>query len=228
MNPMHMAIILQTVLTIELTRNAYALFHVRTLWTHCVVNMYRFLSCLANTCDLHIMLHPADELDAVFCKYPHLWEALDTSLIPAAILAKIEGGRHRDPHTSLKARAGPQPFIHSQIKHLWDFSTIGYSLCRQKNKKLFYKGRFGGGNLLSNPHKWEMRNEMWKKHEWWFWIGKWEFPFLRRIIGFENRWILSPMSMVLNFYLSSRAGRSCACRGEAMWYSGHIRSTNVW
>ena len=191
--------------------------------------MYRFLSCLANTCDLHIMLHPADELDAVFCKYPHLWEALDTSLIPAAILAKIKGGHHRDPHTSLKARAGPHLLYTHKLSTCEIFQQSATLFVDRKTRSFSTKVDLGG-NLLSNPHKWEMRNEMWKKHEWWFWIGKWEFPFLRRIIGFENRWILSPMSMVLNFYLSYRDGRSCACRGEAMWYSGHVhvRSTNVW
>ena len=40
------------------------------------------------------MLHPADKLDAVFSKYPHPMprDALATSLITVATLAKIKGG----------------------------------------------------------------------------------------------------------------------------------------
>jgi hypothetical protein len=49
------------------------------------------LSCLAIRWDLLIMLHPVDELDAAFSKYPDLWDARATSLITSAKLAKIEG-----------------------------------------------------------------------------------------------------------------------------------------
>ena len=37
------------------------------------------------------MLHPVDELDAAFSKYPDLRDARATSVITSAKLAKIEG-----------------------------------------------------------------------------------------------------------------------------------------
>jgi len=51
----------------------------------------------------------ADELDTEFSKYPYLWDALASSSYTTVTLAKIEEGRHGDPHTSQKARWGHNP-----------------------------------------------------------------------------------------------------------------------
>ena len=71
------------------------------------------------------MLHPADKLDAVFSKYPHPMprDALATSLITVATLAKIKEGTPLWPSHILKSQGG------ATTLHTHESSTRKTSQC---------------------------------------------------------------------------------------------------
>ena len=89
---------------------AYEMFHVFMCGRdEQIANVYCCCLCLASSCDLPIMLCTTDGLYTMFSKYPHLRDALATSSITAATLAKIKRGTpfkklakgHSPPHSQV-------------------------------------------------------------------------------------------------------------------------------